>query len=239
MKPKPASVSTAASALTSASARARARSSSLEEPAGLREAWQARASQRAPERTQAQAASRAAEADAALFRHAIGAVAPLHAPARAALQRTPPAPTPWQTQRDEKAVLHEAISDDFDPEAVLDADDSLSYHRAGVRDEVVRKLRRGAWTVQAQLDLHGMRRDEARAALQDFLREAGKRQLRCVRIIHGKGLGSAGGEPVLKGRVRAWLAQKENVIAFCQARPHDGGAGAVLVLLQQKTSRPS
>jgi len=80
--------------------------------------------------------------------------------------------------------------------------------------------------------LHGMRREEARVALADMLRDSVKRGLRCIRVIHGKGLGSLNKQPVLKGKVRAWLVQKEEVIAFCQARPHDGGAGAVVVLLQ-------
>jgi DNA-nicking Smr family endonuclease len=115
---------------------------------------------------------------------------------------------------------------------LLETDETLSYCRPGVSQEVVRKLRRGAWIVQAQLDLHGMRREEAREALAEFIRESVKRGLRCLRVIHGKGLGSIGKEPVLKGKVRAWLVQKEEVIAFCQARAHDGGAGAVLVLLQ-------
>src|SRR5262249_5902279 len=136
------------------------------------------------------------------------------------------------TRLDEAAVLSEAISDEFDPEMLLDTDESLFYHRPGINQEVVRKLRRGAWIVQAQLDLHGMRRDEVRDALAEFIRDSSKRGLRCLRVIHGKGLGSVGKEPVLKGKVRAWLVQKEEVIAFCQARPHDGGAGAVLVLLQ-------
>ena len=137
-----------------------------------------------------------------------------------------------QTQLDEEAVLHEAISDEFDPEVLLETDETLSYCRPGVSQEVVRKLRRGDWIVQAQIDLHGMRREEAREALAEFIRESVKRGLRCLRVIHGKGLGSIGKEPVLKGKVRAWLVQKSEVIAFCQARPHDGGAGAVVVLLQ-------
>ncbi|TDV06957.1 Smr/MutS family protein [Paraburkholderia caballeronis] len=202
---------------------------------GLRAALKTQAQQRERERAEAAAARVESAADSELFRREIGAVAPLAAPPRAPKRRAPPVPLPLQTQLDEQAVLHEAISDDFDPETLLDTDDSLYYHRPGVSSEVVRKLRRGTWIVQAQLDLHGLRRDEAREALQAFIREAGKRGLRCVRVIHGKGLGSVGKEPVLKGKVRAWLVQKEEVIAFCQARPHDGGAGAVLVLLQPQS----
>ncbi|WP_051481603.1 Smr/MutS family protein [Paraburkholderia nodosa] len=198
----------------------------------LRDALKVQTRQRERERVAAQATRVEAAADSDLFRREIGQVAPLKQPARAQARRAAPVPLPLQTQLDEQAVLHEAISDEFDPEALLDTDDSLYYHRPGVSEEVVKKLRRGTWIVQAQLDLHGMRREEAREALQNFVREAGKRGLRCVRVIHGKGLGSVGKEPVLKGKVRAWLVQKEEVIAFCQARPHDGGAGAVLVLLQ-------
>ncbi len=198
----------------------------------LRDALRNDVQRREREQTAVKQARREAAADADLFRREVGEVAPLGAKPRATLPRTPPPPLPVQTQLDEEAVLHEAISDEFDPEVLLDTDESLSYYRPGVSEEVVRKLRRGAWIVQAQLDLHGMRRDEAREALAEFIRESGKRGLRCLRVIHGKGLGSIGKEPVLKGKVRAWLVQKEEVIAFCQARAHDGGAGAVLVLLQ-------
>jgi DNA-nicking Smr family endonuclease len=202
----------------------------------LRGALKADAARRERERAAAAAAEREAVADADVFRRAIGEIEPLKTPPRTTLTREPPLPVPLQTQRDEEAVLHEALSDEYDPESLLDTDDTLSYCRTGVRQEVVRKLRRGAWIVQAQLDLHGMRREEAREALALFIREAVKRGLRCLRVIHGKGLGSIGREPVLKGKVRAWLVQKEEVIAFCQARPHDGGAGAVLVLLQPSGS---
>lgn len=198
----------------------------------LRDALKTQTRQRERERAAVQVARVEAAADSELFRREIGSVAPLHTPPRVQPRREAPVPLPLQTRLDEQAVLQEAISDEFDPEAYLDTDDSLYYHRPGVSDEVVKKLRRGTWIVQAQLDLHGLRREEAREALQTFIREAGKRGLRCVRVIHGKGLGSVGKEPVLKGKVRAWLVQKEEVIAFCQARPHDGGAGAVLVLLQ-------
>ena len=205
---------------------------------GLRDALKG-ASQRAQRQKAAAAqASREAAADADMFRREIGEVAPLGAKPRATVPRTPPAPLPVQTKLDEEAVLHEAISDEFDPEVLLDTDESLSYCRPGVSQEIVKKLRRGAWIVQAQLDLHGMRREEAREALSEFIRESSKRGLRCLRVIHGKGLGSIGKEPVLKGKVRAWLVQKEEVIAFSQAREHDGGAGAVLVLLQPGSVGP-
>ena len=108
----------------------------------------------------------------------------------------------------------------------------MSFARDGIGADTLRKLRRGHWVIQAQLDLHGLRRDEAREALAEFLRQAIRRGLRCVRVIHGKGLGSVNKEPVLKGRVRNWLAQKQEVLAFCQARAADGGSGALVVLLK-------
>ncbi|SIO58486.1 DNA-nicking endonuclease, Smr domain [Burkholderia sp. GAS332] len=201
----------------------------------LRDALKGDTQRRERERVAAVAAQREASADADLFRREIGAVAPLAVPQRASLPRNPPSPLPVQTKLDEEAVLHEAISDEFDPEILLDTDETLSYCRPGISQEVVRKLRRGDWIVQAQIDLHGMRREEAREALAEFIRESVKRGQRCLRVIHGKGLGSIGKEPVLKGKVRAWLVQKSEVIAFCQARAHDGGAGAVVVLLQPGT----
>jgi DNA-nicking Smr family endonuclease len=212
------------------------RATGLADLGTLRDALKTDAQRRERQKAQAREAKRTADADADLFRRELGEVTPLGAKPRATLPRTPPAPLPLQTQLDEAAVLNEAISDEFDPEMLLDTDETLFYCRPGINQEVVRKLRRGAWIVQAQLDLHGMRRDEARDALAEFIRDASKRGLRCLRVIHGKGLGSIGKEPVLKGRVRAWLVQKEEVIAFCQARPHDGGAGAVLVLLQPGTA---
>jgi len=97
---------------------------------------------------------------------------------------------------------------------------------------VTQRLRAGHWSIQRQLDLHGLRVDEARLALGEFIRTAHKNGVRCVRVVHGKGLGSPGKSPVLKSRVQRWLVQKHEVLAFVQARPVDGGAGAMLVLLQ-------
>jgi len=97
---------------------------------------------------------------------------------------------------------------------------------------VLSKLRRGRWSVQAELDLHGLNTEESRDALADFLLEARTRGLRCVRVIHGKGLSSPNKEPVLKGKVRKWLAHWDDVLAYCEAPPHSGGGGAVLILLR-------
>ena len=104
-------------------------------------------------------------------------------------------------------MLVEAISDGFDAESLLDTDDALSFRRRGVGVDVVRKLRRGVWALQGELDLHGLRRDEARERLAAFLREAAQSGKRCVRVVHGKGHGSPGREPVLKGKVsRGWCS---------------------------------
>ena len=107
-----------------------------------------------------------------------------------------------------------------------------TFVRRGLGSDVLRKLRRGDWSVQAEIDLHGHRIDEAHDALADFLDEARVRGYRCVRVIHGKGLTSPNREPVLKGKVRAWLTRWNEVLAYCEALPHGGGSGAVLVLLR-------
>jgi DNA-nicking Smr family endonuclease len=183
------------------------------------------------------AAAAKAKAEKELFSRAIGPVKALparHLPGqRAQLAQAQAAPIPVQQQRDELAVMREAISDGFDVESLLDTDEALSFRRPGMGPDVVRKLRRGGWSIQKQLDLHGLRREDARDALSVFIREAHKAGLRCVRVVHGKGLGSPGKTPVLKGRVQSWLIQKAEVIAFVQARPAEGGAGALVVLLAQ------
>lgn len=170
--------------------------------------------------------------EADLFRKSIGHVTPLPCNDKALLVVPPPSPIARQHLADEQAALRESLSDEFNVDTLLDTDGELSYASRGVGGDTLRKLRRGNWVIQAQLDLHGLRRDEARDALGAFLRHALKRGLRCVRVIHGKGLGSINKEPVLKSKVRSWLVQKEEVMAFCQARAADGGAGALIVLLR-------
>lgn len=170
--------------------------------------------------------------EAELFRSTVGEVSRLTPSDKMASAAPRPLPIPRQRMADEIAALQESLSDEFNVDTLLDTDEALSFTRPGIGPEVVRKLRRGHWVIQNQLDLHGMRRDEAREALAEFLRNAVKRGQRCVRVVHGKGLGSVNKEPVLKNKVRTWLVQKEEVIAFCQARAVDGGAGALIVLLR-------
>ncbi len=179
----------------------------------------------------AEAAARR-EAARNVFARAVGKVHPLPDRGQVLFEPDLPPPIPVQHQLDEARVMLESISDDFDSSTLLDTDDSLSYRCEGVGVDVTRRLRKGEWAIQRQLDLHGLRTDEAREALGSFVRESAKRGLRCLRVVHGKGLGSVGKSPVLKGRVQGWLIQKKEVLAFVQARPIDGGAGALVVLLR-------
>jgi DNA-nicking Smr family endonuclease len=164
-------------------------------------------------------------------------VAPLAPPERVEHRPEPHPPHARSRARDDAQVLVESVSDEIDVERLLDTDDALSYRGPGIGPDVLRRLRRGEWVIQAEIDLHGLRVDEARAGLGQFLRAAVKRGLRCVRVVHGKGLGSKDRTPVLKGKARGWLMQRAEVIAFCQARAAEGGAGALVVLLRPGTGK--
>jgi DNA-nicking Smr family endonuclease len=155
----------------------------------------------------------------------------VHRPVYVAPQRAQPA-RPLTPEEETAAVLRESLSDLFDVDGLLDEDPALSYAREGVGPDVVRKLRKRHWPVQDELDLHGLNRDQARGQVTDFLHRANRRGVRCVRIIHGVGYGSAGGEPVLRGMLHSWLVQKNEVVAFCVANRADGGNGALIVLLK-------
>jgi DNA-nicking Smr family endonuclease len=209
---------------------------SLSDLKALHKAMAAQAAHRAALRAAEEQARREAEQrqhkDRLLFEQAVGAVRrlPQHGRHTPALPR--PQPYPHQRERDEQTVMQEALSDGFDAETLLFTDEHLSFRRPGMGQDVVRKLRAGEWSLQAQIDLHGLRTDEARDTLSRFIRESHKHGLRCVRVVHGKGLGSPGKTPVLKSRVHSWLVQKNEVMAFVQARPAEGGAGALVVLLR-------
>ena len=177
-------------------------------------------------------AERKREAEKNLFTRAAGQVQPLRSHGKVHHVPEPPAPIPVQRQLDDQRVLRESISDEFDASTLLEVDDAMSFRRPGIGIDVARKLRRGHWSMQGEIDLHGLRVDDAREALAEFLRQATRDGLRCVRVVHGKGLGSPGKTPVLKGKVHGWLVQKNEVLAFVQARADEGGAGALVVLLK-------
>jgi DNA-nicking Smr family endonuclease len=158
-------------------------------------------------------------------------VEPLPAPRRVARPRPRPAPLPRETWRDERAALAESLGP-ISPDDALESGAELAFLRPGLAPQLLRRLRRGHWVVEASLDLHGMNRSEAAAAVREFLRACRARRLGCVRIVHGRGLGSRNREPVLKAKVYHWLKLRDEVLAFSQAPAAHGGSGAVLVLLK-------
>ena len=204
----------------------------LPELAALHQALREQACAAAERAAAEHAAAAAAERQRRLFADSVGTVTALRPHGRTAQAPAPPEPLPRQREADERAALREALSDDVDIASLLLTDDGLSFHRPGIGPDVVTRLRRGHWSIQGELDLHGLRRDAARDALAAFVREAARRGWRCVRIVHGKGNGSPGREPVLKAKVQRWLGQHHAVLAFAQASAPQGGAGALIVLLR-------
>ena len=205
----------------------------------LREQLKGHDEARVREKAEREERERVAVQEANLFNSAIGGVKKLPESNRFVPNAPPginvtvkPARKFRSQAEDDAAVLRESLSDQFEVDHLLEDDPSLSFSRAGIGTDVVRKLRKGYWPVQDELDLHGLRRDGAREAIGDFLHKAGKRKLRCVCVIHGKGLGSAGGEPVLRSMVHSWLEQKDEVIAFCAANVDGRSHGALIVLLK-------
>ncbi|MCS4503221.1 putative DNA endonuclease SmrA [wastewater metagenome] len=172
------------------------------------------------------------DSDPTLFREAMRDVRPLKDDGRHDAAAPRPRPVPRQRLADNSRVMAELLrppQDDTDlgPER----GEALSYLRDDIDRRVLRRLRRGRFVIQAELDLHGMVAADAVGALRDFLQECRERDVRCVRIIHGKGRRSGNDGPVLKGKVDRWLRQRDDVLAFCSARRVDGGTGAVYALL--------
>ncbi len=155
---------------------------------------------------------------------------------RAPITRAKPTPVPQHTLADERDVLQASkYGDDPAPnswDTGQEFEHEQTFVRKGLSPDIAGKLRRNHWSVQAELDLHGLTVDEAHDALSDFVVAARTRRYRCVRVIHGKGLTSPGKEPVLKGKVRRWLAHWDEVLAYTEAPRHAGGGGALLVLLK-------
>ena len=204
----------------------------------LKESLKVQEETRAKEKAEREERERVLKQEAGLFRTALGGVKKIPESNRYVPNAPPGINVTLKPKKhlnqaeDDAAVLRESLSDQFEVDHLLDDDPSLSFTRSGVGSDVVRKLRKGQWPVQDELDLHGMRRDTARDQVGDFLARAMRRKLRCVCVIHGKGLGSAGGEPVLRSMVHSWLEQKDDVIAFCAANVDGRSHGALIVLLK-------
>ena len=142
-----------------------------------------------------------------------------------------PRPTARQREADEADVLREMMEGP-DPD-YFETGETLSYRAEGVQERVLRQLRRGGYRREAELDLHGLNREAARRAVGEFLAQCQQNDVRCVRIIHGKGKGSPNSGPVLKRELDSWLRRVRAVRAFCSARPADGGSGALYALLRR------
>ncbi|MGH8602339.1 MAG: Smr/MutS family protein [Gammaproteobacteria bacterium] len=170
--------------------------------------------------------------DVALFQAAIGAVKPLHS-SRVLLRRPAPLPIPSKRLARERGVLKEMLNGSYDP-SELETGDELLYCQSSISWRQFRNLRRGYFSIQAELDLHGMTAPLARHALGSFLSQCSVLRYRCIRVIHGKGNGSFNKQPILKPKLKYWLRQRHDVLAFCSARPADGGTGAVYVLLKRR-----
>ncbi len=177
------------------------------------------------------------QADQELFRSALVDVIPITPHGRIVSAPLRPPPIPLSRLRDEREVIHESLHDPIRWDEAIENGEELSFVRTGLSRQILRRLRRGDWVSQAELDLHGLNRHDAKIELANFLFECKRRGIRCIRIIHGKGLGSKNREPVLKLHVRHWLMQREEILAFVQARPIDGGGGAVMVLLKSSSHR--
>lgn len=206
----------------------------------LKEQERVRAAEAAERAAREAARQQQAREEAGLFSGALKGVTRIAesdryvAPMRAIPVRAAVPGRPRTRAEDDAAVLRESLSDQFDVEGLVEDDPSVAYARPGVGPDVVRKLKKRAWPVQDELDLHGLTRDLAREQVVNFLGRACRRGVRCVRIVHGRGFGSPGGEPVLRAMLHSWLVQMENdeVVAFCVAGKKDGGHGALIVLLK-------
>lgn len=170
--------------------------------------------------------------DSDLFRNSVGPVTPLRRP-RTVIRSPQPPPHPQRRQQARDELLKEMASGEIDL-TEIETGEELSYRHPGVQTQVFKRLRRGHFVVEAELDLHGMTSDEAKISLVEFLHACRRANRRCVRIVHGKGKGSRDGRPVLKSKLNHWLRIRDEVLAFCSARLKDGGTGAVYVLLRQR-----
>jgi len=170
--------------------------------------------------------------DVSLFRRALSDVRPIDEDVRAPGYKARPEPRARFRREDDQAVLRESLEADID-EIETGAGEALRFYRPSVGRRTMRKLARGNFAVQAEIDLHGMTVAEARGALREFVDESVYRGHTCVRVVHGKGIGSGARGPVLKTKVNNWLRRWQEVLAFVSTRQVHGGTGAVYVLLRK------
>ncbi len=168
--------------------------------------------------------------DKALFRDAVGEVKPVKDD-KAKLDKPAPETTRIAKQ-DDQSVMASLLAELSETD-LLETGEHLSFTRDGVQKNVLRKLKSGHYSVQNEIDLHGLTIKQARAELNDFLVNAIDHRQLCVRIIHGKGRKLLNKQPRMKPAVNAWLQSHKSVLAFCSAREMDGGTGAVVVLLRK------
>ena len=168
----------------------------------------------------------------AAFHAAVDGAVPVRTSEKVAFEAPKPSPRPRQRELDDEAVIVEALHGPFEIDDLLAIGDADSFLRSGVARGVLRDLRRGRWSIQNHIDLHGMNRHEAHEAVAVFLAESLRDDKRCVRIVHGRGYGSPGREGILRQFVKSWLSRRKDVLAFCHAPSCDGGEGALWVLLR-------
>lgn len=167
----------------------------------------------------------------ALFRDAVGDVRSVNND-RAELEKPSPKPLRRNAEQDDRSVMDALLAELSDAD-LLETGEHLSYTQPGIQRSVLRKLKSGRYSIQSEIDLHGLTVKEARQELSDFLTAAQERRHLCVRIIHGKGRKNAQTSPRLKPAVNQWLQRNKQVLAFCSARVNDGGTGAVYALLKR------
>jgi len=173
--------------------------------------------------------------DLAAFHAAVDGATPLRKAGRITFDPPKPSPRPRQRELDEAAAISESLHGPFEIDELLAIGDDDSFVRSGLQRSVLRDLRRGRWSIQKHIDLHGFNRHQAHDAVSRFLAEAHSAGKRCIRIVHGRGHGSPGREGILRQLVKSWLARRKDVLAFCHAPPFDGGDGALWVLLKAGT----
>ncbi len=171
------------------------------------------------------------EDDDDLFRRAMSGAKPLRTDDRVAEASRKPKPKARFSKADEHAVLAESLQAEID-DIEQSSGDALRFKRASVSRTTMRMLAKGSYAIQAEIDLHGMTVAEAKPRLEKFVQRCAGNNKLCIRVVHGKGLGSGERGPVLKNGVNRWLRQWDTVLAFVSARQVDGGTGAVYVLLR-------